>query len=299
MSNLKHILSTFVIFLLASSIGTGQVFFTENFDYADGDLDTVSGSLWTTHSGADPQIQVVEGSAIVTAPGSFDHNRLTGVVAGSNDIWFYSVRFSVELGESPVNNDYFVHFKDDSVFGFNARLALDDPADAANDFSLSIWASSEGDGQEDWNGDFMFGEVITCVVRWNNGTGEATLWVNPVDENSTNITDEELADAMRLVESVALRQDSGFTDGDAFSSIVTVEALAAGTEFAAVLDAISEGTKVLVGDVNCDGAIDLLDVAPFVALVTAGDFNEKADINGDGTVDLLDVAPFVTLLTTG
>ena len=54
--------------------------------------------------------------------------------------------------------------------------------------------------------------------------------------------------------------------------------------------------KVLIGDVNCDGVIDLLDVAPFVELVLAGEFSDKADINDDGTVDLLDVAPFVDLL---
>ena len=56
---------------------------------------------------------------------------------------------------------------------------------------------------------------------------------------------------------------------------------------------------ILVGDVNCDGAIDLLDVAPFVELITSGQFSDKADINGDLAVDLLDVAPFVTLLTGG
>lgn len=296
---LKHILSTFVVLLFANSIVSGQVFFTENFDYADGDLNTVASGIWPTHSGDNTEIQVVDGAAVVTSPGSFDHNRLTGVIAGVNDIWFYSVRFSIEIGDTPVNNDYFIHFKNETAFGFNARIALDDPADPANDFSLSIWASSESDGQEDWDGDFMFGEEITCVVRWNNGTGEATLWVNPVDENSTNITDVELADAMRLVESVGLRQDSGFGDAGPVSSIATVDALAAGTEFAAVLNAISEDMKELVGDVNCDGEIDLLDVAPFVDLVTAGEFSAKADVNLDGTVDLLDVAPFVALLTGG
>lgn len=56
---------------------------------------------------------------------------------------------------------------------------------------------------------------------------------------------------------------------------------------------------ILVGDVNCDGTIDLLDVAPFVELITSGQFSDKADINGDLAVDLLDVAPFVTLLTGG
>lgn len=58
-------------------------------------------------------------------------------------------------------------------------------------------------------------------------------------------------------------------------------------------------TEFLLGDVNCDGSVDLLDVAPFVALITANQFNEKADINGDDSVDLLDVAPFVDLLTGG
>ena len=57
-------------------------------------------------------------------------------------------------------------------------------------------------------------------------------------------------------------------------------------------------TKVL-GDVNCDGAIDLLDVAPFVELLVNGQFSDKADINGDGSVDLLDIDPFVVLLSAG
>jgi len=55
----------------------------------------------------------------------------------------------------------------------------------------------------------------------------------------------------------------------------------------------------LIGDVNCDGTVDLLDIGPFVAAITDGVFLTKADINGDGTVDLLDVGPFVTLLTAG
>ena len=55
----------------------------------------------------------------------------------------------------------------------------------------------------------------------------------------------------------------------------------------------------LLGDVNCDGVVDLLDVAPFVELLTSGGFSAKADINLDGTVDLLDVQPFVSLLSGG
>ena len=283
--------------LVMHTTSEAQLFFTENFDYADGDLNTVSGGLWPTHSGGEGEIQVVDGNAVVMSPGSFDHNRQTGVVAGANDVWYYAVRFTVELGAGVgINNDYFVHFKDESTFGFNARLAINAPVDMANDFSLDIAASSLGDGTTS-AGDFSFGQELICVVCWNNGTGVATLWVNPADMSSPSVSDDELPDAMRLVESVALRQDSG--NGMDGSSEVTVAALAAGTDFDAVHEAVMGGGDVLVGDVNCDGSINLLDVAPFVGFVSSGEFNEKADINGDGSVDLLDVAPFVDLLTAG
>ena len=52
----------------------------------------------------------------------------------------------------------------------------------------------------------------------------------------------------------------------------------------------------MLGDVNGDGTIDLLDVAPFVELLVDGGFQIEADINEDGVVDLLDVGPFVDLL---
>lgn len=55
----------------------------------------------------------------------------------------------------------------------------------------------------------------------------------------------------------------------------------------------------ILGDVNCDGTVDLLDVSPFVNVIISGDFEPKADINQDGTVDLLDVDPFIDLLSDG
>ena len=52
-----------------------------------------------------------------------------------------------------------------------------------------------------------------------------------------------------------------------------------------------------VGDVNRDGAINLLDVNPFVAAISAGDFQVEADTNCDGDVNLLDVSAFIALLS--
>lgn len=55
----------------------------------------------------------------------------------------------------------------------------------------------------------------------------------------------------------------------------------------------------LLGDVNLDGVVSLLDVNPFVNLLTSGGFQCEADVNEDGVVSLLDVNPFVVILTGG
>ncbi len=64
------------------------------------------------------------------------------------------------------------------------------------------------------------------------------------------------------------------------------------------VDGAMQTVKVggLLGDVNCDGSVDLLDVDPFVALLANNGFSPKADFDGDGNVTLLDVGPFVDLL---
>ena len=54
---------------------------------------------------------------------------------------------------------------------------------------------------------------------------------------------------------------------------------------------------VLYGDVNQDGVVNLLDVQPFVNLLSDGGFMAEADINQDGVVNLLDVSLFVDLLS--
>ena len=55
----------------------------------------------------------------------------------------------------------------------------------------------------------------------------------------------------------------------------------------------------LLGDVNQDGAVNLLDVAPFVDILVGGGFSCEADANQDGAVDLLDVAPFIDIINGG
>ena len=72
----------------------------------------------------------------------------------------------------------------------------------------------------------------------------------------------------------------------------------AGAEGEIVINGSFDATPdVLLGDVNLDGVVNLLDVAPFVDRITSGTFQEEADVNDDDVVNLLDVGPFVALLT--
>lgn len=52
----------------------------------------------------------------------------------------------------------------------------------------------------------------------------------------------------------------------------------------------------MLGDVNGDNQVDLLDVTPFVEALSAFEYQCEADMNVDGRVDLLDIAPFVDRL---
>ena len=49
-----------------------------------------------------------------------------------------------------------------------------------------------------------------------------------------------------------------------------------------------EAPTVLFGDVDGNAVVNLLDVAPFVDLITSGAFQPDADVNQDAIVDMFD-----------
>ena len=57
-----------------------------------------------------------------------------------------------------------------------------------------------------------------------------------------------------------------------------------------------EVVDVMLGDASCDGQVDFLDIAPFIALLTSGQFKAQADVDESGTVDFLDIGPFIAIL---
>lgn len=57
------------------------------------------------------------------------------------------------------------------------------------------------------------------------------------------------------------------------------------------------GADCILGDVDLSGAVNFLDISPFIALVSTGGFQKEADLDLNGSVNFLDISPFIAALT--
>lgn len=60
---------------------------------------------------------------------------------------------------------------------------------------------------------------------------------------------------------------------------------------------IEQFATFALGDVDRDNTVNFLDISPFIAVLSTGDYQKEADTNEDGAVDFLDIGPFITLLS--
>ena len=78
-----------------------------------------------------------------------------------------------------------------------------------------------------------------------------------------------------------------------------------GTDYYDLSDGNFRIQESVPGDLNCDGAVDALDIEPFIMALFDPEsypdvypdcYIDRADINGDGRIDALDIEPFIDLL---
>jgi len=55
--------------------------------------------------------------------------------------------------------------------------------------------------------------------------------------------------------------------------------------------------QITHGDINLDGDVNFLDITPFIAVLTTGEFQAQADCDGSGEIDFLDITPFIATLS--
>lgn len=180
-------MNKFVVLLLISfgvwGIGSAQanIFFNDDFSYADGSLITNSGGLWIDHSGTVGQMQVFGGQAIVSGANTEDVHRNAGVTMGAGDTWYAGFDVTVS---GPVGTVYFAHFLEGTTF-FGGRVWITSPT-SGGDFAFGLSGGSSLD--QTWATDGSFGSTYRLVVSYDYDSGATQLWVDPATEGDTSLT---------------------------------------------------------------------------------------------------------------
>jgi hypothetical protein len=168
--------------------------FSEDFSYTDGSL--VPNGQWASIGGTAGNLLVSSGQAVVNHNNDEDVSLEFLSVAG--DV-YYALDFSVDdLGAPYVgtDNEYFAHMD------FKARLDIV-PGTSGGDFSVGI-ASNTGNTEAFWATDLTFGQTYRAVVKYDQLSGLAQLWIDAALSTDTSISGTAAGAA--TVSSIDLRQ---------------------------------------------------------------------------------------------
>ena len=144
-------------------------------------------------------------------------------------------------------------------------------------------------------------EIVTEADPTGLFGGDADTEIAVFDSNGILLgTNDDFDDTVSLFSALTLELPAGDytvvvgTFDTVFADGPSVTAGLGLGDYALSVNSLSD---FLLGDVNVDGTVDFLDIAPFIAVLTAGGSDQaEADINGDGIVDFLDIAPFIAIL---
>ena len=233
--------------------------------------------------------------------------ELSGDASADNAVYLNDVLIAQEGSSSPDETRLYDFLADRGLdlnnhgdYVFKANLSGDTTTDDVIIFNDSIF-KQEGDAAVDGFALTGFGLAGGPVRVGDNGNilwfGE---WDNPNTDNDSGLfINDRLIVEEGVTEINGLVVDTINNGTDAFAmssdgSWAIFEATLNGGINGAFLIEID---NVLLGDLNLDGIVDLLDVNPLIQVICCGSFQAEGDINCDGVVDLLDVDPFVQILT--
>ena len=190
----------------------------EAFAYPDGRLADVSGGLWTVQSGTLP-LNVFGGLARLeqadATGGREDVNRFLARSFDpvADNVTRLYAGFTVNLsalpyeGGSSTAGSYFAHFKASAANQFYARVGANREGAAPGAYRLAVanadWTSATS---LEYPADLQPGITYDVVLRLDLGTDTSTLWINPVDEFSPNVTATDPIKYSGTLNAFALRQ---------------------------------------------------------------------------------------------
>jgi hypothetical protein len=196
------------------------VVYNEDFNYTSWLLGTEqslvtgnggSGGPWHTVSGTAGEIQVTNGFVYLVHTNSEDVAAGfigSTVYDGFNGVVFYcSFPVNFSFLPSPAG-DYFFHYHTNvnDTTSFHCKLYASTKHAAGGKFRLGIANTASGPADE-FPADLSTNVSYTVVTRYNSGTGESALWVNPYTEDGVHALANDAAGSS-LTGAVGLRQPS-------------------------------------------------------------------------------------------
>jgi hypothetical protein len=210
------------------------VMIDEPFSYPDGTHIADFSTLWISHSGTFGQTVVNGGKVFLAQTNDEDFNReFPSLLFAPNSGVILYASFTVNFSQPPSSaGSYFAHYKDDGTINFRGRVFASSQGAPSGQFRLGVANGAASVGTNALHPAFLATNVTyTAVTRYNVGTGETTLWVNPTSEGSPNVTSADSATAVTVF-SFALRQSGGI-------GVFTLDDLKIGTQFTDVAVVVS------------------------------------------------------------
>jgi hypothetical protein len=224
-------------FLMGSA--KADTLLSDSFNYADGDLLTVSGGLWTLNSGS-TALNVLSGQAIVTSANSQDDAQ--AFAAASSGTLYYG--FDATVTSVPGTTGSYIATLWDGETGsatdYVARLQV---AQGSTTSKVKFGILNDtGNAVVFYGSEFDLSTAVRIVVAFDFSTMTSTLWINPTDASSTSITDTVAAsfsNPSNTLGNFLLRQASGI-------GTTAVDNLTVATTFAEVAAVPEPATVALI-----------------------------------------------------
>jgi hypothetical protein len=172
-------------------------------------------------------MRVVGGRIFVTSTNSEDVSAFLGVTSfPPGGGWILYSSFTADFKRLPGGTDYFAHFKNAGTTAFGARVFVTTNGAAPGKLRLGI-ANAGGTPSVIFPADLDTNITHTIVTRYNVGTGQSRLWVNPASESSASVTATDSAFPFEVF-TYSFRESSGIGD-------IYVDSVKVGTSFPDVL----------------------------------------------------------------
>jgi hypothetical protein len=242
-----------LVSLALAGQATAAVIVSDDFNYTDGNLTTVSTGAWVAFNGAGTlPVQVNGGSATVAnvASGTSGEDLRLGLGTGyTTGVLYYSALITPLSAPTTANGDYFFSGYSSAATGggFFGRLFL---STTTTGFTFSL--SNGGSTPTDWTSNVTINSEYLVVLRLDVAARTATMGV--FDPSSAPSLDSQLtisggtaSGTTGAIDSIALRQGSG---SGGFSNRISGVMVSS-----SITEVIPEPSSALLGAIGIFGVL--------------------------------------------